>query len=62
MVRWSEREGYQRCHGEERLFDKLVKNAENYERNMAEVEKQREQAQRSKEHSPLKGTNVILGG
>lgn len=35
QCKWSENEKFQRCIGEERLFDKLVKNAERYESDLA---------------------------
>lgn len=62
-LKWSEKDSLYRCRGGDRLFDKLVKGAESYEKNMEEVEKLRETMQKSKEmQSPLRGHNVNIGG
>jgi hypothetical protein len=36
-LKWSEKDNLFRCNHEERLFDKIVRGAENYERSIAEV-------------------------
>ena len=38
-VKWTEQERHLRCTGEDRLFDKIVMNATNYEKGLEESEK-----------------------
>lgn len=60
-LKWSEKDALYRCRDNDRLFDKIVKNAETYEKNIEEVEKQRTIMIKNKEYqSPLKGANVNL--
>ncbi len=57
VTKWSEQEKNQRCVGEDRLFDKIIKNASIYESNMERVENERSKLQQSimSKASPLKG-------
>mmetsp|Transcript_35808 Transcript_35808/g.26598 ORF Transcript_35808/g.26598 Transcript_35808/m.26598 type:complete len:188 (+) Transcript_35808:1074-1637(+) len=56
VTKWSEQEKFQRCSGDERLFDKLVRQAKAYETGIEQVEKERAVAKEAylSKMSPLK--------
>lgn len=39
LTKWSEQERIYRCRGDDRLFDKIIMNAEKYEKSLEEAEK-----------------------
>ena len=58
-VKWTEQERHLRCNGEDRLFDKILMTANNYEKSL-EIAQQQRQALTNKS-SPMKG-GVIMSG
>ena len=46
-MKWTEQERFYRCRGDDRLFDKVIKTAVNYEKGIEEAEKKQQELLKS---------------